>query len=157
MKILLAVTLTAVILSAVPTAFAVPNIWHSGFGMGMSGYIITSPQHTGLNISCTSNPDENQVLQHSVLVTLPDGRTLSSQDDGTAITLVTGGEQYGVPASLGWRNGDNAWVSFIDAVKKATSFEVWVNDKKVASFTPSASNVHKVLADMSACTSLTAD
>lgn len=99
MKILLAVTLTAVILSAVPTAFAVPNIWHSGFGMGMSEYIITSPQHTGLNISCTSNPDENQVLQHSVLVTLPDGRTLSSQDDGTAITLVTGGEQYGVPAS----------------------------------------------------------
>ena len=36
MKILLAVTLTAVILSAVPTAFAVPNIWHSGFSMGMS-------------------------------------------------------------------------------------------------------------------------
>jgi len=130
MKILLAVTLTAVILSAVPTAFAVPNIWHSGFGMGMSEYIITSPQHTGLNISCTSNPDENQVLQHSVLVTLPDGRTLSSQDDGTAITLVTGGEQYGVPASLGWRNGDNAWVSFIDAVKKQHHLKSGLTTKK---------------------------
>ncbi|MCW9614093.1 hypothetical protein [Klebsiella michiganensis] len=157
MKILSSIALIAALLSAVPTAYAVPNIWSSGFGMGVSEYIITGPQDTGLNISCTSNPDDTQVLQHSVLVTLPGGRILSSHDENTQITLVTGDEQYGVPRSLGWRNGDNAWVAFIDAVKKATSFEVWVNDKKVASFTPSASNVHKVLADMSACTSLTAD
>lgn len=157
MKKLLSIVLTATLLGAVSTAYAVPNIWSSGFGMGVSEYIITGSQNTELNISCTSNPDDTQVLQHSVLVTLPDGKILSSHDENTHITLVTGDEQYGVPSSLGWRNGDNAWVSFIDAVRKATSFDVWVNDKKVASFAPSASNVHKVLADMTDCTTLTVD
>lgn len=157
MKILSSLALTAALLSAVPTAYAIPNIWSSGYGMGVSEYIITGSQNTELNISCTSNPDDTQVLQHSVLVTLPGGKILSSRDENTQITLVTGDEQYGVPPSLGWRNGDNAWVSFIDAVRKATSFDVWVNDKKVASFAPSASNVHKVLADMTDCTTLTAD
>jgi len=157
MKILSSIALTAALLSAVPTAYAVPNIWSSGFGMGVSEYIITGSQGTELNITCTSNPDDTQVLQHSVLVTLPGGKILSSHDENTQITLVTGDEQYGVPPSLGWRNGDNAWVSFIDAVRKSTAFDVWVNDKKVASFAPSASNVHKVLADMTDCTTLTAD
>lgn len=157
MKKLSSIALTAALLGAVSTAYAVPNIWSSGYGMGVSEYIITDSQNTELNISCTSNPDDTQVLQHSVLVTLPDGKILSSHDEKTHITLVTGDEQYGVPSSLGWRNGDNAWVSFIYAVRKATSFDVWVNDKKVASFAPSASNVHKVLADMTDCTTLTVD
>lgn len=157
MKILSSLALTATLLSAVPTAYAVPNIWGSGYGMGVFEYIITDSQDTELNISCTSNPDDTQVLQHSALVTLPDGRILSSHDENTQITLVTGDEQYGVPPSLGWRNGDNAWISFIDAIRKATPFEVWINNKKVARFTPSASNIHKVLADMSVCTTLTAD
>ncbi|MEX6157462.1 hypothetical protein [Providencia manganoxydans] len=157
MKRLSYLALTAALLSAVPTAYAVPNIWGSGYGMGVFEYIITDSQDTELNISCTSNPDDTQVLQHSVLVTLPDGRILSSHDENIQITLVTSDEQYGVPPSLGWRNGDNAWISFIDAVRKATSFEVWINNKKVARFTPSSSNIHKVLADMSVCTTLTAD
>ena len=157
MKIFSSIALTAVLLSAVPAAYAVPNIWSESFGMGVFEYIITGSQNTGLNISCTSNPDDTQVLQHSVLVTLPGGKILSSRDENTRITLVTGDEQYGVPSSLGWRNGDNAWVSFIDAIKKAISFDIYLNDKKVGSFSPSAGNVSKVLSDMSECTTLTAD
>lgn len=157
MKKLSSIVFTATLLGAVSTAYAVPNIWSSGFGMGVSEYIITGSQNTELNISCTSNPDDAQVLQHSVLITLPDGKILSSHDENTHITLVTGDEQYSIPPSLGWRNGDNAWVSFIDAVRKATTFDVWVNDKKVASFAPTTNNVLKVLADMSDCKTLTVD
>jgi len=157
MRLLSKISLTIALLSAVIPVYAVPNVWGAGFGMGVFEHIITSPQHTGLNISCTNTPDDNQVLQHSVLVTLPDGNVLSSHDKNTLITLVTGDEQYNVPSSLGWRNGDNDWVSFIDAIKKATSFDIYLNDKKVGSFSPSAGNISKVLSDMSECTTLTAD
>lgn len=157
MSVLLKTALTAALLWSSASAYAVPDIWRTGYGMGVTEYIIISPQHSELNISCTSNPDGDQVLQHSVLVTLPDGSILSSQDENTRITLVSGDEQYGIPASLGWRNGDNDWVTFIDAIMKATSFDIYANDKKVGSFSPPAGNVRKVLADMSECTTLTAE
>ncbi|EHT9908217.1 hypothetical protein [Klebsiella oxytoca] len=157
MNVLPRTLLAAVLLGALSPAYAVPDMWRSGFGMGVFEHIITSSQHTELNISCTSNPDENEVLQHSVLVTLPNGKILSSRDENTHIILVTGDEQYSVPSSLGWRNGDNEWIAFIDAIGKATSFEIWLNDKKVGSFSPSAGNINKVLSDMAECTTLTAE
>jgi hypothetical protein len=38
---------------------------------------------------------------------------VSSHDDGTTITVVMDHQQYVIPSSLGWRNGDNAWFDFI--------------------------------------------
>ncbi|CAM4130021.1 MULTISPECIES: hypothetical protein [Lelliottia] len=150
------------ILSAGSLAFAmsaqaVPNMWSSGFGMGVTEYIITSPENVMLNLNCTGNPDDQNILQHHVMLTLPDGSGADSQDENTAITVVTDDQPFPLPSSLGWRNGDNAWLSFIDAISKATSFEIYVNDKKVGHFSPSAGNVHKVLADMSGCTTFIAE
>lgn len=148
--------LSAGLLTFAITAQAVPNMWSSGFGMGVTEYIITSPENVMMNLNCTGNPDDQNILQHHVMLTLPDGSGADSQDDKTAITVVTDDQTFPLPSSLGWRNGDNAWLSFIDATRKATSFEVYVNDKKVGHFSPSAGNVHKVLADMPECTTLTA-
>lgn len=36
------------------TAQAVPNMWSSGFGMGITEYIITSPEQVMLNLSLTT-------------------------------------------------------------------------------------------------------
>lgn len=138
------------------TAQAVPNMWSSGFGMGVTEYIITSPEKVMLNLSCTGNPDDQNILQHHVMLTLPDGTEADSQDEKTVMTVVTSDQQYPLPSSLGWRNGDNDWLSFIEAISKATSFDIYVNDNKVGHFAPSTGNVHKVLADMSGCTTLTA-
>lgn len=149
--------LPAGLLAFTLTAQAVPNMWSSGFGMGVTEYIITSPEKVMLNLSCTSNPDDQNILQHHVMLTLPDGSGADSQDEKTAMTVVTGDQQYPLPSSLGWRNGDNAWLSFIEAISKATSFDIYVNDKKAGHFTPSKGNVHKVLADMSGCTTFTAE
>lgn len=148
--------LSAGLLTFAITAQAVPNMWSSGFGMGVTEYIITSPENVMLNLNCTGNPDEQNTLQHHVMLTLPDGSGADSQDEKTAITVVTDDQPFPLPSSLGWRNGDNAWVSFIDAIRKATSFEIYVNDKKVGHFSPPAGNVRKVLADMPECTTLTA-
>lgn len=109
-----------------------------------------------LNLSCTGNPDDQNILQHHVMLTLPDGTEADSQDEKTVMTVVTSDQQYPLPSSLGWRNGDNDWLSFIEAISKATSFDIYVNDNKVGHFAPSTGNVHKVLADMSGCTTLTA-
>lgn len=154
---LIHIILSAGLLAFTITAHAVPNMWSSGFGMGVTEYIITSPENTLLNLNCTGNPDNQNILQHHVMLTLPDGSEADSQDDKTAITFVTDDQPFSLPSSLGWRNGDNAWVSFIDAIGKATSFDIYVNDKNVGHFSPSAGNVHKVLADMSGCTTITAE
>ncbi|AOV98669.1 hypothetical protein A9798_15485 [Edwardsiella hoshinae] len=141
--------LSAMVLT--PVAYAIPNMWTSGFGMGVSEYIITSKNNTVVNLTCTTNPDDDAVLQHRLYLTLPDGTMLDSGDEKTAITLVTGDVAYPIPASLGWRNGDNAWVDFIHAIRQATEFDVYVNDKKIGHFQPSRKNTQKELGDLADC------
>ncbi len=103
------------------------------------------------NLNCTGNPDAQNILQHGVDLTLPDGTSVSSHDDGTEITVVMDNSQYPLPSFLGWRNGDNAWVSFIDALSQAGDFDVYVNDKKVGTFSPGLKNTQKELSDLSGC------
>ncbi|MFB5951862.1 hypothetical protein FR830_21525 [Klebsiella aerogenes] len=147
------VIFTAALLTFVSTAQAIPNMWTSGFGMGVTEYIISSPEKVIFNLNCTGNPDEQNILQHGVLVTLPNGTMLDSHDDGTEITIVMDNSQYPLPSLLGWRNGDNAWVSFIDALSQAANFDVYVNDNKVGTFSPGLKNTQKELSDLSECRS----
>lgn len=143
--------LTAAILVSASTAHALPNMWTSGFGQGVTEYIITSPDKVEFDLNCTNNPDEQNILQHSVYLTLPDGTSVNSSDDGTEITVVIDNSQYQLPSFLGWRNGDNAWVSFIDALGQAANFDVYVSDKKVGTFSPGLKNTQKELSDLSGC------
>lgn len=145
------VIVTLAMLASVSTAQAIPNMWTSGFGMGVTEYIITSPDKVVFHLNCTGNPDEQNILQHGVLVTLPNGTMLDSHDDGTEITVVMDNSQYPLPSSLGWRNGDNAWVSFIDALGQSSNFDVYVSDKKVGTFNPGLKNTQKELSDLSEC------
>lgn len=132
-------------------AQAIPNIWSSGFGQGVTEYLIKNQQNAAFSLNCTTNPDAQNVLQHSVLIDLPDGSRADSHDEQTSITVVMDDQQFPIPASLGWRNGDNAWISFIDALGNTAAFDVYVNDKKAGSFTPGTGNTRKVLNDLSGC------
>lgn len=143
--------LTAAILASASTAHALPNMWTSGFGQGVTEYIITSPEKVVFNLNCTGNPDEQNILQHRVYLTLPDGTSVNSRDDGTEITVVMDNSQYPLPSFLGWRNGDSNWVSFIDALGQAGTFDVYVNDKKAGTFSPGLKNTQKELSDLSGC------
>lgn len=143
--------LTAAILTSASMAHALPNMWTSGFGQGVTEYIITSQERVVFNLNCTGNPDAQNILQHGVDLTLPDGTSVSSHDDGTEITVVMDNSQYPLPSFLGWRNGDNAWVSFIDALSQAANFDVYVNDKKVGTFSPGLKNTQKELSDLNGC------
>ena len=133
------------------TSFAVPNMWTSGFGQGVTEYLISSSENVVFNLNCTENPDAQNILQHRVLIDLPDGNRVDSRDEQTSITVVMDDQQFPIPASLGWRNGDNAWISFIDALGNTAAFDVYVNDKKAGSFTPGTGNTRKVLNELSGC------
>lgn len=150
MRLPLAVLMVSTLVSAT-TAQAIPNMWTSGFGQGVTEYLITNSENVVFNLNCTMNPDEQNTLQHNVLIDLSDGTRVDSRDDKTAITVVTDDQQFPLPSSLGWRNGDNAWIQFIDALGHAATFDVYVNDKKVGSFTPGIKNTKKELDDLSEC------
>ncbi|HHQ6559282.1 TPA: hypothetical protein ACSTJ0_003910 [Serratia fonticola] len=145
-----AVLMVSTLVSAT-TVQAIPNMWASGFGQGVTEYLITNSENVVFNLNCTMNPDEQNTLQHNVLIDLSDGTRVDSRDDKTAITVVTDDQQFPLPSSLGWRNGDNAWIQFIDALGHAATFDVYVNDKKVGSFTPGIKNTKKELDDLSGC------
>lgn len=133
------------------TASAIPNMWTSGFGQGITEYFITSSENVVFNLNCTMTPDEQNTLQHNVLIDLPDGTRVDSRDDKTTITVVTDDQQFPLPSSLGWRNGDNAWIQFIDAIGNAATFDVYVNNNKVGTFSPGLKNTQKELSDLSGC------
>lgn len=52
------VIVTLAMLASVSTAQAIPNMWTSGFGMGVTEYIITSPDKVVFNLNCTGNCHE---------------------------------------------------------------------------------------------------
>ncbi|MWR86579.1 hypothetical protein GQA08_23795, partial [Escherichia coli] len=67
-------------------------------------------------------------------------------------TVVMDHKQYAIPSTLGWRNGDNTWFSFIMDIRKARQFDVYVNDQKVGSFNLDVRNAQKVLPTLADCT-----
>lgn len=134
------------------TASAVPGFWQQGYGQGNTEYSVTDTSGKMFTINCTGNPDQNGFYQHSVFLTLTDNRMVSSHDDGTTVTVVMDHKQYAIPSTLGWRNGDNAWFSFIMDIRKARQFDVYVNDRKAGTFSVDLTNATKALPTLADCT-----
>ncbi|MCN5345803.1 protein YkfB [Escherichia coli] len=133
-------------------ASAIPGFWQQGYGQGNTEYSVTEASGKTFTINCTGNPDQNGFYQHSVFLTLADDKMVSSHDDDTTITVVMNHQQYIIPSSLGWRNGDNAWFSFIMDIRKARQFEVYVNDRKAGTFSVDLTNAKKALPTLADCT-----
>jgi len=136
-------------LLAVTSVQAIPNIWGSEFGQGMLANSIQNEQGDTFTINCDLGFSENGSLT-GVDFSLTSGENLSPSDSNSLEVLING-NAYWVPASLGWRNGDNAWYSFREAIQSAAQFDVYVNKKKVASFAPTPQSTQKVLGDLSDC------
>jgi hypothetical protein len=134
-------------------ASAVPGLWQQGYGQGNAEYSVTDASGKMFTINCTENPDQNGIYQHSVFLTLAGDKTISSHDDSTDFTVVMDHKQYAIPSTLGWRNGDNAWFSFIMDIRKASQFDVYVNDRKAGTFSVDLTNATKALPTLADCTS----
>ncbi len=133
-------------------ASAAPGLWQQGYGQGNAEYSVTNSSGKMFTINCTENPDQNGIYQHSVFLTLAGDTTISSHDNSTDITVVMDHKQYPIPSTLGWRNGDNAWFSFIMDIRKARQFDVYVNDRKAGTFSVDLKNATKALPTLADCT-----
>ncbi|WP_250150896.1 DUF4942 domain-containing protein [Photorhabdus akhurstii] len=81
-------TLLVPVLALATTAQAIPNMLSSGFGLGVTEYLITNQQNVVFSLNCTTNPDAQNVLLHSVLIDQPGGNRVDSRDEQTSITVV---------------------------------------------------------------------
>lgn len=129
---------------------AAPNLWGGSFTQGFIEYGIVNDKGDSVIIACNAGASED--YDNSVTVSLADNKTYSA-DDNVYIEFVIEDESYPIPSESMTRPGSNAWDSFIWAISKATAFDVYINNKKVATFNPRANNVRKVLKDME-CSSL---
>lgn len=136
-------------LLAAVSAQAIPNIWNSAFGQGVSENSIQNEHGDVFTINCDIGYSENGELT-GVNFTLANGQDLSPSDSNN-LELLINGNAYWIPGFLGWRNGDNAWYSFREAIQGATQFDVYVNQKKMASFVPTPQSTKTVLGDLSEC------
>lgn len=134
------------------SAQAVPNLWIADSGQGVTEYRIANTEGSVFTVNCTGNPDEDHTLQHSVAVSPVGGKGADSHfSTEVSIVVVIDDQQYGIPSSLGWRNADNAWFAFIEAIGSTTQFDVYLNDRHVGAWEPKQKNVQKVLADIASC------
>lgn len=133
-----------------PAAMAIPNIWSSGFGQGIAEHVIKNEQGDTFTLSCDVGYSDNGDLT-GVSFVLANGQDLSPANNHK-VELLIDGNGYWLPEKLGWRNGDNAWASFLEVITKASAFDVYVDDKKMASFAPTPQSTKTVLGDLSGCT-----
>lgn len=82
-NIFLAVVLTV----TVSVAHAIPNMWGSGFTMGVTEFSIDNGKW-GINISCTSNPNENNVLAHTIYIYKGD-KVVANSEEKILVSLLT--------------------------------------------------------------------
>lgn len=132
-----------------PTAMAIPNVWSTGFGQGVAEHVIQNEQGDTFTLSCDVGYSERGDLT-GVGFVLANGQDLSPADN-RKVELLIDGSVYWLPPELGWRNGDNAWSNFLHAIPTAKRFDVYVDDKKVAGFSPTPQSAKKELDGLSDC------
>lgn len=130
-------------------AIAAPNLWGGNFAQGFMEYGIVNDKGDSVIITCNIGAGEG--YDNSVAIYLANNKKYDNAE--SELEFVIADESYPIPSESMTRSGANAWDSFIGAIYKATQFEVYIDNKKIASFSPTPNNVKKVLKDMD-CDSL---
>jgi hypothetical protein len=139
--------LILIVFSGVP-AFAIPNVWVYGTGQGWDEYHISNAQKQELWIACSPGYVAGQEVDNDIWLVQPGGelRELSFLIDGMA--------EYPLSMNTGTRSGANSWYSFTEAISKASSFDVYKNDTKVASFIATPQSVSQIISSLKDCKAL---
>lgn len=136
--------------SASFSAFAVPNVWRSGFAQGFSEYSIQDAKGQTLWVAC--NDGAGDEYDHSARFEIK-SRSYENSDSKYPLTFLLDGKNEVIPPkNTDWRNGGNAWQEFSKGVAKAKKIEVFINNKKVTTFTPTANSIKNVASNIASCT-----
>lgn len=136
--------------SASFSAFAVPNVWRSGYGQGFSEYSIQDAKGQTLWVVCNVGAGED--YDHGARFETKSRSYENSNSKYPLTFLLDGKNEVIPPKNTDWRNGGNAWQEFSKGVAKAKKIEVFINNKKVTTFTPTASSIKSVASDIASCT-----
>ena len=134
------------------SAIAVPNVWQSGYAQGFSEYSIHDSKGNALWISCNEGAGDN--FDHSVTFKLKNKDIENTDAKYPLSFLLDGKKSVSPPGTTRWRNGANAWSDFATGIAKAKKIEVFVNNKKVTAFQPTASSIKSVAKDIGSCDAL---
>lgn len=133
-------------------AHAAPNIWQSGYGQGFSEYSIQDSKGNTLWIAC--NDGAGAEYDHSARLQTKKG-SYQNTDSKYPLTFVLDGKNsVAAPGTTKWRNGANAWYEFSHGIAKAKKIDVYLNNKKVTTFTPTQQSIKTVAKEIATCQSM---
>lgn len=113
---------------------AVPNVWEKGWEQGFATYSIEDSKGNTLWIYCNGSAGDN--YDHSARFETPK-KAYENTDSKYPLTFLFDGQKQAAPsATTNWRNGANAWYQFSQGIAKAKKIDVYINNKKVTTFTP---------------------
>lgn len=130
--------------------YSAPNIWRVVSTQGWHVYSINDDKNNTLTVSCFGGPPVDN-RDHSVELELSNGKKIENSDSEYPLTFIYDDETEAVPMNNTLSNsGGRQWIEFIE-ISKAKKVEVFVNNKKVTTFTPSQKNISKTISSLAEC------
>jgi hypothetical protein len=130
-------TLAALLISAYSSAQAAPNIWREGFDQGFNIYSIEDVKGQTLRVSCNSGAADE--IDHSVEFEM---RSKAYDNTGrkSPLSFIIDGAALSPSDNTSTQSGASDWSNFTQGIAKAKKIDVFINNKKVTSFTPAKSS-----------------
>ena len=130
------------ILAYSSNSFGLANYWQYEFGQGYDIYAIDINAKTHMSISCgEGNNDENSVY------ILKDNKILKDSEKNL-FEFIINERVYTIPASTDYTKAAASWTDFIDGIKSATHFKMYVDGKLYLEASPSPQNTNQVFANI---------
>ena len=131
------------------SAHAAPNVWRAAAAQGFVEYSIKDAKERTLWIACESGAGDD--YDHSARLEM-NGKSYENSDSKYPLTfLLDGRKEVSPPGTTNWRNGANAWNEFIEGMSQAKKIDVFLNNKKITTFTPNKSSINEVAEGMLEC------
>ncbi len=133
-------------------AIAAPNVWNSSFGQGFIEYSIQDAKGQTLWVSCNEGAGDN--YDHSARFETKTKSYENSDSKYPLTFLLDGKKEVAPPGTTKWRNGANAWQDFVQGIAKAKKIEVFINNKKITTFSPTAGSIKNTAREIASCNAL---
>lgn len=134
------------------SAQAIPNVWNNYFDRGYEAYAISDGKDRTLRVYCNPYP-EAEDMDHLVLFEIGDETYENTNSKYPLAFLLDDATQVTPAGSTNWKNGAVQWDNFARGISKARKIDVYLNNKKVTTFTPPQANVNAVVKELANCQS----
>jgi len=133
-------------------AYAAPNVWQSDYAQGFSEYSIQDGKGNTLWVACNEGAGDD--YDHSARLQTKKNSYENTDAKYPLTFLLDGKTKVAAPGTTKWRNGANAWYEFSQGISKAKKIDVYLNNKKVTTFTPTQQSIKSVAKNISTCNAM---